>query len=493
MPATTTPVILACAVGYLLVCLAIGLWAAKRTRTSADFFVAGKQLGLFVAMIASVSSIMSGYGFVGGPGLVYQSGSSSFWLTFAGSIGWAVLVVLLGKRLRLMAEARTILTLPDAVAARYGGWGPRLSMAVAILLGVVPYLGTQLIALGLILATVLGVDFMTALVIGVGVMAFYSVAGGIVAGVYTDLFQGILMLFAAVGVFYYALEAGGGMSEISSTLHAMDPEFIGPWGTLGPVSALSWYLLAVLGGLGQPQGLTKFLMLRNIGDLKWWALLAAPCYGVLSLVWISIGVSMRSLVEKGALEPLESPDLAAPMFLVSYTPEVLTGLVFAGMLAAIMSTGDSFLNLGAAAIARDIPIALRGRPLERELFWSRVVTVLLLVAATLFALYMQNLVALLGVFGYGTFAAAITPCLAIGLNWKRATARACVVSVCISLVLNFALELASRHGVYSMPGGINVGCFCLLVSVVVFVSVSFLCDRKTQPELPRDIEAVMDV
>jgi sodium/proline symporter len=493
MPVTTTPVIIACALVYLLICLGIGLWAAKRTRTSADFFVAGKQLGLFVTMIAAVSSVMSGYGFVGGPGLVYQTGSSSFWLTFSATIAWAASVILVGKRLRLMAEARQILTLPDAVAARYGGWGPRMSMAVAILLGVIPYLGTQLIALGLILATVLGLDFLTALTIGVGVMAFYSVAGGIVAGVYTDLFQGVLMLFAAVGVFYYALEAGGGMNEISSTLRTMDPEFIGPWGTLGPLSALSWYLLAVVGGIGQPQGMTKFLMLRNIGDLKWMALLAAPCYAVLSLVWVSIGMSVRSLVERGELKPLESPDLAAPLFLVNYTPEVLTGLVFAGMLAAIMSTGDSFLNLGAAAIARDIPTALRGRPLDNELLWSRVVTVVLLLAAALFALYMQNLIALLGVFGFGTFAAAITPCLAIGLNWKRATARACVMSICISLVLNFGLELANRHGVYSLPNGINVGCFCLFVSVIVFVSVSLLCDRRSRSSLPRDMEAVMDM
>ena len=72
-----------------------------------------------------------------------------------------------------------------------------------------------------------------------------------------------------------------------------------------------------------------------------------------------------------------------------------------------MSTADSFLNLGAAAVVRDIPIALRGKPLAHELSWSRLATGGLLLLSAVFALYMENLIALLGTFGWGTFAAAI--------------------------------------------------------------------------------------
>ena len=111
--------------------------------------------------------------------------------------------------MRLMAEAREILTLPDAVAARYGGRAPRFMMALAILLGVLGYLGTQVQAIGMVLVAVLDVKLPAALLIGLGVLAFYSVAGGIFAGVYTDLFQGFLMMIAALAVFYYTLEAGG--------------------------------------------------------------------------------------------------------------------------------------------------------------------------------------------------------------------------------------------------------------------------------------------
>jgi len=493
MPITQSPVIIACVVAYLVCCFAIGVWALRRTRSAADFFVAGKSLGPVVMTIATMASIMSGFGFVGGPGLVYESGISSLWITFPATIGFALSWVLLGKRLRLLAETREILTLPDAVAARYGGRWPRLAMAVALVLGVIGYLGTQVLAVGVVLVAVLNVSMPVALVIGLGVLAFYTVAGGILAGVYNDLFQGIVMMAASAAVFFYALLSGGGMSHISTTLWAMDPAFIGPWGTRGPLASLSWYALFGLGWMGQPHGITKFLMLRDPRGLRWGALATGMVYMVCSLLWMSIGLAMRAMVENRLQPPLANPDLAAPVFLMQHTPPVVAGVVFAGLLAAIMSTANSFLNIGAAAVVRDIPLALRGSAPRRELRWSRVATMVLLVVSALFALYMENLVALMGVFGWGTFAAAIVPPLAIGLNWKRATAPACVASIAVSLAVNFALELLAKYRIYTLPYGMNVGCFALLVSLLVFIAVSWAGTRRQHPPLPPEVRAVMEI
>ena len=121
--------------------MGVGVWAMRRTKTAADFFIAGRQLGLFVTVIAGVSSIISGFGFVGGPGLVFDSGMTSLWMTLVGGFTGALSWVIVGKRLRLLGEVRQILTLPEAIAARYGGTGPRLAMAIAVLLGVIGYLG----------------------------------------------------------------------------------------------------------------------------------------------------------------------------------------------------------------------------------------------------------------------------------------------------------------------------------------------------------------
>jgi len=146
-----------------------------------------------------------------------------------------------------------------------------------------------------------------------------------------------------------------------------------------------------------------------------------------------------------------------------------------------------------------------GLPLQTTLFvwviWplggvqlegSRLVSGGLLLVSALFALYMDNLVALLGTFGWGTFAAAIVPSAAIGFNWKRATAAACVSSASLSVVLNFSLELLARHGIYKLPHGIVVGALSLLVSLVVFIVVSFWTGDKEGSQIPPHVKAVME-
>ena len=490
MPTADSQLIIGCVIVYLASCAVVGVWAMRRTASTADFFLAGKSLGPLVVVMATISSVMSGFGFVGGPGLVYESGSSSLWMVFVAAFSLPVMFMLTGKRLRLLVEIRDILTLPEAVSARYGGRGPALAMSSAMILGVLGYLGTQVLAIGTVLQAVLGIDLLVALSIGLGVLAFYSIAGGIVASVYTDLFQGILMLGAAVAVLLQCLKVGGGMSAMSETLWAMDPDFIGPWGARGEMAALSWMLLFGIGASGQPHAVTKLMMLKDIRQLKWGALASGASYLVLAMLWMGIGFAMRTLVARGEHSPLDNPDLAAPTFLLNYTPELLAGVVFAGLLAAIMSTADSFLNLGAAAVVRDIPIAIRGRALAHELFWSRLATGILLLVSALFALYMENLIALLGTFGWGTFAAAIVPSVCIGMNWKRATGAACVASIATSIVLNFVLEVSARHGTSLLPAGLAVGAVALLASTLVFVVVSLASPRR---ELASDIDALLDV
>ena len=107
---------------------------------------------------------------------------------------------------------------------------------------------------------------------------------------------------------------------------------------------------------------------------------------------------------------LSAPDEAASQFLQHYAHPVLSGIVFAGLFAAIMSTADGFLNIGAAAVVHDIPTAIRGRSLKHELFWARIGTITIAIIAAMIALYSgESLVALLGAFGWGTFGRRTRP------------------------------------------------------------------------------------
>ena len=491
-------IVLICVGLYMGSCVVIGLWAMRRTQSASDFFMAGRDLGVMVTAMAVFSSTLSGFGFVGGPGLVYRMGMSSVWMVICASIGFCFSFYLLGKRIRLFAETRTSISLPDVVAARYRSELSRFLSSIAIVCGVMAYLAAQIKAMATVLqdlvarnSSLADLSLEQCVVISCAVLVFYCVTGGIVASVYTDLFQGMIMVVAAILVCITAAGAvQGGFPEMSRTIMRDDPEAMGPWGTLGMLGCLSWYFLFVLGASGQPHIITKIMMNRRVTDAKYILPVSLMGYALSALLWISIGLAMRTLVLQGQHPELANADAAAPAFLQSYANPILAGVVFAGLFAAIMSTADGFLNVGAAAIVHDIPRSIRGRSLERELLWARVATVVLAVAAAAFSLSSPDkLVALLGTFGWGTFAAALVPVVAIGFNWKRATALAANVSILSGLAINFGVLLLKRQGLV-LPYSVSGESVALLISLTLFFAVSFL--SRPQP-LDPDVEAVMEM
>jgi Na+/proline symporter len=493
MEALRNPIILTSIGIYMLLCIGVGIWALKRTKSTHDFFMAGRDLGVMVTAFAVFSTTLSGFGFVGGPGLVYAMGMSSIWMVVAAVIGYNVSFSLLAKRIRLLGELRNAVSLPDVVATRYGSESTRFFTALAIVLGVVGYLATQVLAMSVVLRDILNetgyfgeVGIETAAVISCAILVFYSVTGGIVASVYTDLVQGGVMVVAAVLIFFTVMFTfDGGFTGISKVIGEDDPGAIGPWGTLGMIGSLSWLFMFGLGGAGQPHVITKMMMNRHVRDAR--AILPVSILGYLfsALLWISIGLIMRALVISGQHPELLTADAAAPQFLQNYVHPVLAGVVFAGLFAAIMSTADAFLNIGTAAIIHDIPKSI-GKSLKRELFWARVVTFLLTVFSGLFAFYTDDLVAILGAFGWGTFAAALVPTVAIGFNWKKATPFAANVAIASSLLINFVVKIFHIQ----MPFGIDAGAFSMIVSITLFLGISLY---SSPPPLDPDVEKVMDM
>ena len=497
MESLRNPIILTCVAVYMLSCIVVGYWALRRTHSTRDFFMAGRDLGIMVTALAVFSSTLSGFGFVGGPGLVYSMGMSSVWMIVCATVGYCLSFFLLGKRIRIFAEVRDSISLPDVVAARYRSEAARFLTALAILLGVMGYLATQILAMATVLQSVLqqtetfrDIHLVTCVVISCAVLAFYCVTGGIIASVYTDMLQGSVMIVAAVLVFLTAVASfDGGTAAVATTLFEDDSESIGAFGTLGMMGALSWYFIFALGGAGQPHIVTKLMMNKRLEDARHILPLSIVGFSVSALLWISIGLVMRAHVLSGGHPELARADDAAAEFLQTYAHPLLAGVVFAGLFAAIMSTADAFLNIGAAAVVHDIPKAL-GKTVHRELLWARVGTVVIAVVAAAFALYShyqnQRLVALLGAFGWATFAGALVPAVAIGFNWKRATSSAACVAIVSSLVCNLGFELFSIR----LPHGIQGGAASMLVSLLLFFAVSWLTPE--QP-LDPDIEAAMDI
>jgi len=498
MEAMRQEIILGSVFIYLLICIGVGLWAMRRTKSAGDFFVAGRGLGPIIISMAVFSSTLSGFGFVGGPGLVYATGMSSVWMAVCSALGYATGFYLISKRIRMIAEVRDTMSMPDVVFARYGSEAARLLTAGTIILGVLGYLATQILAMALVLQTLLvgtemfaDISLFACVMISTLVLVFYCVTGGIIASVYTDLVQGIVMIISgALVVLTAASIFDGGLNEASSILLANDGEDIMPFGTLGTMASLTWFFLFGLGLAGQPHVATKMMMNRKLSDNRIILPITVFGYVIAAMLWISVGVVMRALVLGDVGLPLASADEAAPAFLTTYAHPLLAGVVFAGLFAAIMSTADSFLNIGAAAIIHDIPKGLRGRSLNNELFWARTATVLLSAIAAGFALYSHyengELVALLGAFGWSTFAAALVPVILIGLNWKQASSKAAIAAISASLLINFTMQLMQ----VKVPYGISAGFLAMLTSMILFIALSLIEKPK---KLPPDIDRIMEL
>lgn len=492
LPPLTEPVIIGVALVYFVVVATIATWAARRMKNASDFFVAGAGVGLFTLAIAKMAATLSGFAFIGGPGLVYTIGIGAVFIILPGAITNALGAWVLAKKMRLLGEVRGLMTVPDAIGARYRSPAAQGLSAVAILVAVVGYMATNLLALGLVIDAIFATGLGPGIWIGTAIILAYSVAGGILAGIYTDVFQGTVMACASLVVFFFALKSGGGMSHISHTIMAADGKFLGPWGEVGPVAAISFFFVFGVGSLGQPHVVHKFYMLRDPMQLKWYPLLMTVALAVTQLLYVGVGVAMKGLVLGGTIAPLVKADQATPMFLLHFTPVFVAGLVFSGVAAAIMATVNSFISVGAAALTHDLPKAF-GRPVRNELLVGRITTVVLALVAAVVAQLSGTLVAFLGIFGWGLFGSTIVPALAIGLNWEGATRAGALASIGTGLGLTLFGETLGYFKVYALPAGVSVSGLSLSASLLVFFAVSWLTRSRAASEIDPDIKLVMEV
>jgi SSS family transporter len=474
----TDPYIVVMMVLTIGITVGIGIHAYWEARTQQQYFAYGQNLRWFVLGLATFSTIMSGFGFVGGPGLVYSLGTTSLWMTFAAALGIPFSFLLVGSRLHALAGP-DVLTLPDAVHKRFGSQAARGAVALSILLGIVAYLGSQILAATFVLVQVFGTGFAASFAIALAVVTLYPLIGGIVAGIRTEVFQGAIMIVASLLVFVFALASGGGMGQITADVAGANQALVSPWGTAPAMMALGYLFVFSIGNVGMPHSTSRFLMLKDTTQLRFGVLLATGAYMIGSLLWMTVGFAVRARVATGDLAPLAAADEAAPVFLSTYTPPWLAGIAFAGLMSAILSTASIFLNVGSATLTRDIPLALN-RPLKHPIFWARTWTAVLALASGALAVWSRELVALLGAIGYGLHAAALVPALVLGLRWSRATGAGVVASAGVAIggsiyfFIAQQLGFAASHGWWVPTSGIPSVGLVMLLSLITFIVVSFL-------------------
>lgn len=490
-PVMNKPLILIIGVAYLIMCIGIGFWAMRKNKSSDDFFAASKGVGSVLLVFGTFSAVMSGFGFVGGPGLSYKVGFGAMWIVMSLPMGYFICWLTVGKKFRQISNVRQILSVPDILYARFESNTLRFIAGLGIFIGALGFLASQMMATGYIMVVVFGLSFNMSLLIGLIIVGGYSIAGGVIAGLYTDVVQGIAMLGGAVAIVIICLTQMGGTVPMWEAVALENPAFTTTFGALSPMFCLSYMFAGVMGTLAQPHVVSRFFMMKDTKTLRWTAFLTALGYFVASLLILFVGSFIRAKVGLGELPALEVADTASIVFLLNYAPQFLAGIVLAGLLGAIMSTTDAFLSVGSAAVVRDMTQAITGKPMKRELAGARIVTALLLIVASLIAFKSTAMVTILGVFGWAFFSGVLGPVLVIGLNWKKTSRQGAVAGAAVGFLVTGGLQVTKALGLYAAPHGFVNGTIGFLVGTIVIIVVSLVTNSKAGKDMPEDIYEII--
>ncbi len=218
-------IILAVIVFYLVGMIAIGFRYSKKTDTASDFYLGGRKLGPFVTAMSAEASDMSSYLLMGLPGVAYLSGLADVgWTAIGLAVGTYLNWLLVAKRLRHYSHSLGSFTVPQFFSDRFHDKKKVLSTiaAVVIIVFFVPYTASGFAACGKLFGTLFGADYMVAMIISAIIIISYTTAGGFLAASTTDFFQAIIMSVALIVVVVFATVNAGGMDAVIANGKALE-------------------------------------------------------------------------------------------------------------------------------------------------------------------------------------------------------------------------------------------------------------------------------
>lgn len=425
---------------YMAVLLVIG-WAASRlTRSSEEFFLAGRSLGAWVTAVSSTAASESGWVVLGAVGMTYTTGVSALWFAPGCLLGYVVNLYWVAPRIRREAERLGALTLPDLLASRFGD--PRhvirLVAVAVIFLCLGGYVAAQMTATGKAMQAIVGLSYRQGILLGGAIVIVYTFLGGFRAVSWTDFFQGSIMVLALVGMPVLVLLQVGGYGALLQRLAAVDPNLVTVTG--GRQGFALFGFLAGLVGIGigypgQPHVLTRYM--AAAGDEK------IRQTQVIAMVWgvlVFYGAGFLGLGGRLLMPNLADPEQLFPLISRSLLPPLVAGVMLAAILSAIMSTVSSQLLVAASAVSRDLFESVLGfaRSGRGSVLAGRVSVVVLGLAAMAVALQDVRVVFWFVLFAWSGLGAAFGPVLLLALTTDRLTRSGVVAGMLTGILVTIA-------------------------------------------------------
>lgn len=424
---------------YKLAMVAIGLLANRLSRDDGDYFLGGRRLGPVVAALSASASSSSVWTLIGVSGFAYGFGLAAIWLVPACVGGFALNWYVLGPALRRVAAERGAITVTDLLAGPRGGARRRAIVVVAsviVLLSLLTYVAAQFQGAAKTFAETFDMSFAPALLIGAGIVIFYTLLGGFWAVSLTDTVQGGMMAMAAVLLPIVALEQAG-VGAVGASL--IGEQGFGAAATKGlPLAGALGFVLGLLGiGLGypgQPHVVNRFMALRDEAALSSGRRIAMSWALVIYVGMIVLGWSMRVLAPN-----LVSREDAFVHGTEVLLPPVLAGVMIAALISAIMSTADSQLLVAASTISHDL-LEQRGDA-RAQLRRSRWTVLAISLGAVLVALGVDETIFSSVLFAWTAMGAAFGPVLLVTVLRRRPAAGYVLAAMICGFVLSVAAHL----------------------------------------------------
>ena len=455
---------------YLLVMVAIGLWAWWQTRSFDDYILGGRSLGPVVTALSAGASDMSGWLLMGLPGALYATGLVEAWIAIGLCIGQYLNWRFVAGPLRVYTECtHNALTLPDFFTHRFDDRARvlRVLSALVILVFFAVYCASGVVAGARLFEQVFGIDYATALWLGALATIAYTLIGGFLAVSWTDTVQATLMIFALILTPVMVVIGAGGLDASLLAIEQVDPQrlsWIGAGGMVAVVSALAWGL----GYFGQPHILARFMAADSIKTI--------PAARRIGMGWMvaclggSIAVGLFGIAYYA-----QNPALAAA---VNQNPERVfmalatdlfnpwvAGVLLSAILAAVMSTLSCQLLVCSSALTEDFYRGfLRPAASQRELVWvGRTMVGAVALLAIFIARDPDSRVLGLVSYAWAGFGAAFGPVVLLALFWARMTRNGAVAGI-LAGALTVVLWKYTGSALYEIVPGFVA---CTLAIVVV--------------------------
>ncbi len=518
----------------------------SRVKSTKGFYVAGQGVPAIANGAATAADWMSAASFISMAGLISFMGFDGAVYLMGWTGGYVLLALLLAPFLRKFGQY----TVPDFVGVRYYSQAARVVAAIAAIFVSFTYVAGQMAGVGVAFGRFLEIPFELGVAIGMIVVAFFAVLGGMKGITYTQVAQYCVLIFAyTVPAIAIALLLTGNpvpqlaMEEILPKLNAIQHDlgltsYSNPFTGLSKLNVFAITLCLMAGTAGLPHVIVRFYTVKNVKAARWsafWALLfigilytTAPALAMFAKYHIlqqfaELGPAIAEqswmqnwaatglvTIPEGGIQTAEqlleaiNRDiivLATPE--IARLPAVVVALVAAGGLAAALSTASGLLLVISSALAHDIygSVINPQASEKRRLFIGRVMIFLAVIVAGVLGVYPLGFVAEVVAFAFGLAAASFFPIIVLGIFWKRANKEGAIAGMSIGLIFTFVM-IALMRAQNVIPGmdepvldhflGVGaqgVGVIGMLLNFAVTIGVS-LCTPDSPVSVRELVERV---